>query len=212
MEHREYRKTRSGTRIEVKNILQLPDLPTGCESVSLTITLNYLGCHTDKYEIVRKYLPKQEFYYVGKELHGADFRTTFAGDPEDENSFGCYAPCIASTANTCLRDKGFHAEAHDLTGTDFETLLSDYIDKGIPLPVWITNYGLAESYLSDSWKTPEGELLTWRSPEHCVVLTGYDRTENLVYVSDPIYGNTEYDLDLFVKRFNEMGKQAVYIY
>ena len=157
------------------------------------------------------YLPKQEFYKAGGELYGADFRTTFAGDPEDENSFGCYAPCIVITANRFLSDRGFAARAHDLTGTDFEILLSEYLDNGNPLLVWITNYGLQESYISDSWKTPEGKLLHWRSPEHCVVLTGCSRQKSLVYVSDPIYGNTEYEFDRFVQRYREMGQQAVYI-
>ena len=198
-------------QIGVENILQMPDLPTGCESVSLTMTLKYLGYPADAFDIVRNYLPKQEFYEKDGQLYGADFRTTFAGDPEDENSYGCYAPCIVTTANNYLSAKGYKGTAHDLTGTDFETLLSDYIDKDIPLPIWITNFGLEESSLSTIWKTPEGETLQWRRPEHCVVLTGYDREKKVVLVSDPIYGDTEYDYDTLVKRFEEMGKQAVFI-
>ncbi len=198
-------------QIEFVNILQNPDLPTGAECVSLTMLLNHFGFPADKLEIVRKYLPKQEFYYVDGELYGADFRTTFAGNPEDESSYGCYAPCIVITANNYFADKDYNAKAYDLTSTEFEALLTDYINNDIPLIVWITNNGLEPSSLSTVWKTPDGETVQWRRPEHCVVLTGYDIEKKIVYVSDPLFGNTEYDFDTFAARFNEMGKQAVLI-
>ena len=198
-------------QIDVENMLQNPDLPTGSESVSLTMLLNHLGYPADKFEIVRKYLPKQAFYYVDGELYGADFRTTFAGDPEDPDSYGCYAPCIVTTANNYFADKNLNGKAYDLSSTDFETLLSDYIDNDIPLIIWITNYDLEPSSLSTVWKTPDGQTVQWRRPEHCVVLTGYDREKGIVYTSDPLYGNKGYDYDTLVARFNEMGKQAVLI-
>ena len=197
--------------IEVESILQLPELPTGCETVSLTMLLNYLGYPADKLDLARNYLPKQEFYYVDEQLYGADFVTTFAGDPEDDASYGCYAPCVVVTANRYLRANAYKGTAYDLTGTDFELLLRGYIDHDIPLVIWITNYELEPSNLSTIWKTPEGKTVQWRRPEHCVVLTGYDRERELIYVSDPIYGNRSYDYDTLVERFGEMGKQAVYI-
>ena len=197
--------------IEVDNILQLPDLPTGCESVSLTIVLKHFGYPANKLDLVRNYLPKQEFYYVDGILYGADFETTFAGDPEDENSYGCYAPCMVITANNYLTDNGYKGKAYNLTGIDFEMLLSDYIDNDIPIMIWITNYELEPSSLSTIWKTPDGKTVQWRRPEHCAVLTGYDRVNKLIYVSDPIYGNRSYDYDKLIQRFNEMGNQAIYI-
>ena len=197
--------------INVENISQLPELPTGCETVSLTMVLKYLGYPADKMDIARNYLPKQPFYYKDGELYGADFRTTFAGDPEDPSSYGCYAPCIVTTANKYLEAKGYKGKAYDVTATDFEKLLTDYIDKDIPLIIWITNNGLQQSSLSTVWKTPDGKSVQWRRPEHSVVLTGYDREKKLVYVSDPKIGNQEYDYDLLVTRFKEMEMQAVYI-
>ena len=107
--------------IEVENIMQYPELPTGCESVSLTILLNHLGYQVDKMTIVRKYLPKMDFYWYGGVYYGADFRTTFAGNPESEYAYGCYAPCITTTANNYFESIGSESKACDLTGTDFET-------------------------------------------------------------------------------------------
>ena len=42
--------------IDMENILQNPELPTGCESVALTMVLNYLGFDLDKTTIADDYL------------------------------------------------------------------------------------------------------------------------------------------------------------
>ncbi len=197
--------------IEVQNILQNPELPTGCEVTSLTILLNYLGYSIDKMTMARNYLPKQDFYWENGIYYGADFRTTFAGNPESEYSYGCYAPCIVTTADNYFQDNGVNASANDLTGTDFDSLLADYIDNNMPVLIWITSSNLHESSLTSIWTTPDGEEVQWRAYEHCVVLTGYDKDNQLLYVSDPLYGDISYDYDILVQRYKELGQQAVYI-
>ena len=115
--------------LNVSNIMQYPELPTGCESVALTILLNHLGYKADKLTIARDYLPKLDFYWYNGVLYGADFRTTFAGNPESEYAYGCYAQCITTTANNYLNDNGFGGKAYNITGSDFDSLLYDYIDN-----------------------------------------------------------------------------------
>ena len=44
-----------------------------------------------------------------------------------------------------------------------------------------------------------------------MVLYGFDLEENVVYISDPLVGNTKYDLDVFKDRYNQMYRQAVII-
>lgn len=198
-------------QIEVKNILQNPELPTGCEVVSLTILLNHLGYNADKLTMARKFLPKMKFYSSGGVQYGADFHTTFAGDPEDSSSYGCYAPCIKTTADIYFAVNRIKAEAQDLTGTDLETLLSDYIDNDRPVLIWITMGNLLASYPGSVWNTPDGRRVQWLANEHCVVLTGYDKGKGLIYVSDPLYGNKSYDLGKLKLRYNELGSQAVCI-
>lgn len=197
--------------IDVKNILQNPELPTGCEVTSLTILLNHLGYPADKVTMARNYLPTLDFYWENGIYYGADFRTTFAGNPESEYSYGCYAPCITITADSYFKDNGFSASAYDITGTDFDSLLSDYIDNDMPLLIWITSSNLHESALTSIWTTPEGEQVQWRAYEHCVVLTGYDMDNQLIYAADPLYGSISYDYSTIRQRYNEMGRQAVYI-
>ncbi len=197
--------------INVKNILQNPDLPTGCESVALTILLNHLGVSADKMTIAQKYMPKQAFYWKDGKLYGADFTTTFAGDPTSSSSYGCYAPCIVTTANKYLKDQNSKLAAYDLSGIELDKLLTDYIAQDKPVLIWITGWNLIESKLTDKWYTPEGKLVQWRANEHCVVLNGYDKTKNILYASDPLYGNVYYDYTKLKTRYEEFGKQAVCI-
>ena len=197
--------------LNVSNIMQYPELPTGCESVALTILLNHLGYKADKLTIARNYMPKLDFYWYNGVLYGADFRTTFAGNPESEYAYGCYAQCITTTANNYLNDNGFGGKAYNITGSDFDSLLYDYIDKDIPVLIWITSSNLHETMLTSVWTTPDGERVQWKAYEHCVVLTGYDLDNNLIYVSDPLVGNTSYDYGRIKQRYIDMGQQAVYI-
>lgn len=197
--------------IYIDNILQYPELPTGCEIVSLTMLLNYHGYNADKITLAREYLPKLGFYYEGGVYYGADFRTTFAGDPESENSYGCYAPCIVTAAERFLSDNGSRAAAHDISGAGFDELLSDYIDNDSPVLIWITSGGLHETIPTSVWTTPDGEIVQWKAYEHCAVLTGYDLDCGVIYVSDPMYGNITYDYKTARQRYEDMGSQAVCI-
>lgn len=196
-------------QIAVNNISQYPELPTGCETTALTMLLNYYGIGADKLDIARNYLPKQAFYWQDGLMYGADFHTTFAGDPEDENSYGCYAPCIVTAANSYLSAWGSWYSARDISGESLDTLLSSYIDNDTPVLIWITYGDLHEPSYTTIWNTPDGGQVQWYSWEHCVVLTGYDRARGIVYVSDPIAGNTYYDMELLNVRYEQFGRQCV---
>ena len=56
-----------------------------------------------------------------------------------------------------------------------------------------------------------GKEYTWMSPEHCVVITGYDFNKNIVYIMDPMEGNITRNLETFQSRYEAMHSQAVYI-
>lgn len=201
-------------QIKMNCILQYPELPTGCEVTSLTMLLNHMGFSVTKLALSRKYLPKMGFSYKNGAVIGADFHTVFAGDPEAKRqSYGCYAPCITETANSYFKAKKKDKEfkAHDITGTSFDDLLTNYIDKDTPVLIWITSDGLHPSFPTDKWVTADGKTVQWIAYEHCVVLTGYDKDNDLVYVADPLVGNTSYSLKTLRLRYIELGQQAVYI-
>lgn len=202
--------TSTGSKqIEVENIMQYPELPTGCETTALTILLRYYGYNADKLDIARNYLPKLDFYWEDGEMYGADYHNTFAGNPENESSYGCYAPCIVTAANSYLSAQGASMRAQDISGSDLDSLLTGYIDNDTPVLIWITSSDLHETALTTVWKTPEGTSVQWVAYEHCVVLTGYDAEAGLIYVSDPLVGNTSYSYDRLRQRYIDMGRQAV---
>ncbi len=191
----------NGKRIEsFQAICQYPELPTGCEMTSLAMALNYSGVPADKCDIADNYLDKGEVGTV-------DFRAAFAGDPRDESSFGCYAPVVVNAANRYLQAAQSTLQAQDLSGTEFEELFL-YIDAGIPVIVWGTQ-DCAEGHYSVTWNV-NGQDLTWYTPEHCMVLVGYD--EGLAWVADPIYGDVRsYDREIFKSRYEALYRQAVVI-
>lgn len=186
--------------IDVKPLCQYPELATGCEITSLTAVLNYYGYNVDKCSLSDDYLEKGP---VGE----TDFRLAFEGDPRDGNSYGCYAPVIKNTANKYLSAQNSSMYAKDITGGEFEELF-DYIDRGIPVIVWGT-LDCREGHYSVTWNV-DGKDLTWFTPEHCMVLIGYE--SDTVTVCDPTYGDIRsYDRELFKSRYNSLQKQAVVI-
>lgn len=195
-------------RFSFKTVKQDPELPTGGEVAVLTAVLNSYGYSVDKVTISRQYLPKQGFEYKDGKKYGPDFKTTFAGDPESSDAYGCYAPCIVTAANNYLADKGASNRAKEVTGTEFEKLLSKYTAKDIPVIIWTTS-GLIDPKPTDKWYTSDGKEVQWLANENSVVITGFDLDKKLVYLSDPISGDVVYDLDRVKKRYDQMGKQAV---
>ena len=196
-------------KIDVNCILQNPELPMGCEAVSLTMVFNYFGYNADKMSMATYYMPRADVYYdETNTMHGPDFRYTFAGDPADPKAYGCLAPCMITTAQNYLNDVGGGLSTFDASGSSFEDLLTNYIDNDIPLLLWVTG-GLVQPYYSHTWITPSGEQMSWLKYEHCLVLTGYDLDKGIVYVADPLAGNVAYSYDLVKQRYYELGQQSM---
>lgn len=191
----------SGVRLEeFPLICQYPELPTGCEITSLTMTLNYLGYPADRFELSDYYLKKGPVGTV-------NFYEAFEGDPRDGNSYGCYAPVIVNTANSYLSAVESSRCASNLTGASLWDLFA-YVDAGTPVIVWAT-YDCNPGHYSVTWNV-NGQDLTWYTPEHCLVLIGYD--DSTVSLANPAYGDISvYDIDLFDTRYHELGCQAVVI-
>lgn len=172
------------TKINVPYIDQSVKYPTGCESVSTVMLLQYLGYDMDVDTFIEKYLEKRNFETHNGQLLGPDPRKYFCGSPYDEESFGCYAPVIC---NALERAIGAQYEVVDETGTSMEKLLSNYIDRGMPVIFWAC-INMREPIVGPSWKLLDsGEDFTWISNEHCMLLVGYD--EEGYYFNDPYENN-----------------------
>lgn len=195
--------------ISVPYIDQTRLWPTGCESVSTVMLLQYLGIDISVEEFVR-HLPKYSLKEEGAVLIGADPNEYFIGSPDDPESYGCYAPVICKTLNHIFTEKGLPFRAENVTGLSTDSLLKNYIDKSIPVIYWAT-IDLKASFQGTSWMlyAPEGEPFTWRANEHCMLLTGYDADH--LHFNDPWHnhGAIAYDRQLVLARHSEMFSMAV---
>lgn len=193
-------------KLDVPYIDQSVKYPTGCESVSTVMLLQYLGYSLTVDEFIEKYLEKREFEERDGQLYGPSPNEYFCGSPYDENSFGCYAPVICKALEKAAGDKYRIA---DETGTPVEALLREYIDRGMPVIFWAC-INMREPITGPEWKLLEtGETFTWISNEHCMLLVGYD--EEGYYFNDPYENNgvIRYDKRLVEERHRAQHSMAV---
>lgn len=187
--------------ISAPRILQNPELPTGCEVTSLAMAMNHAGIAAEKTDLADNWLDKGEY-------RASDYRKVFVGDPRSTFAYGCFSDVIVNCAEKYFTAKDISMHAESLTGASPEQLYR-YVSKGKPVIVWATG-NMEECYYNRQWTDTEtGDLITWILNEHCLLLTGYDKQQNLVYVNDPMKGKTAYPMDVFEYRYKQLGKQAV---
>lgn len=186
--------------ITMNNILQRPELPTGCEATALTIVLNNLGFKVDKCNIVDNYLPKTSEQY--------SLNTYFIGDPYSASGFGCNAPVIVKTANKYLSDANSKFTAESITGSTPDQLYK-YVSQGIPVICWAT-IDMLDTQVSATWTAADtGETINFMENEHCTVLVGYNTDNDTVTLNDPWSGIITYSMSVFELRYHQLGNQAI---
>lgn len=192
--------------IQAPYIDQSGAYPTGCESVSAVMLLQFLGVDITVDEFIEKYLEKQDFEKRDGEMFGPDPRKYFCGSPYDEDSFGCYAPVIAGAMKRVL---GGTYTVKDESGTDTAELIRRYIDKGMPVVYWAC-INMREPVIGPQWKLLDtGQIFTWVSNEHCMLLVGYDGEG--YYFNDPYNNNglIHYPKEVVEERHRAQHMQAV---
>ena len=183
-------------------INQYPNYPTGCETVSLTMLLQYHGINVTPDDIINE-LPKGSVPYTKNGItYGANPEVEFVGSPYNSSSYGIYEKPLAEVANK------FKSGITIATGTNFDDILK-IVSTGKPVLVWTSMY-LASPYTSTSWiYEPTGERIYWKANEHAVVIIGYTRDK--VIIADPLGGQIKYQsLSTFRERYNYFGKKALY--
>ena len=190
---------------------QIDTLPTGCETLSAYMLLDYYGC-APSLDSLTAALETADFALLPDgTLCAPSPDDAYIGDPRKDSGYGCYPPVIVRLLSQYLPESLW---AEDLTGMSMEELAGSYIDRGEPVLVW-TTIDMKEAYPSTTWALidddgrPTGESFTWMSNEHCMVFIGYD--EDLYYFNDPLKpdGPAAYDRDLFEDRYASMGMRCV---
>ncbi len=189
----------SGFMLNVENIMQTPELPNGCEAVSLAIALKYAGYDINPVLLYNTYMPKSSY-------KSGDPWTTYVGDATG-TGLGCYAPCVVSTGNSYLSEQNSDMSVVDVSGYNINEYI-EYIDNRTPVIVW----GLLEMCCDGgyAWQAYiNGKYVTWRSYSHCLVLIGYT-SSNFIFC-DPLEGIVEYDRTMVEESFDINHRQACII-
>jgi len=196
------KKTPSGYhRLNVKNIMQKPTLPNGCEVTSLDIVLQYMGFSISKENLSDNFLPKGP---IGSTSPYA----AFVGNPRYSSGWYCYSPVIVKCANSYFNSICANYEAVDLSGSSVNDLFLE-LEAGRPVIVWAT-LSMGSPRTTSDWVV-NGKHYTRFTNLHCLVLTGYDKKNNIVYIADPLRGNVTYNLSTFESRYKSLFSQAVVI-
>ena len=91
--------------IKVPYIDQTKEWPTGCESVSAVMLLQYLGMDISVEQFADFYLEKTPLFEKDGKLYGGDPRRVFVGNPADDQSMGCYAPVIKKALEKLFQEE-----------------------------------------------------------------------------------------------------------
>ena len=208
-ERKDYDK--NSVYIDMENVLQLPELPVGCEITALTILLRYYGFDADKTVLARDYLPKSSGNMREAEgkVYKDSFFDYFIGDPFSRG-YGCFSGAIVRAAERYIADNGGGYTVKNISGSDPDTLYQ-YLIEGTPVLCWATD-GMIEPEWFETWyDNATGEQLDWYLNEHCFVLAGFDIAAGTVTLNDPMKGIIDYNIDRFETRYAQMHSQAIVI-
>jgi uncharacterized protein YvpB len=187
-------------------IMQMPELPRGCEVTSLAMLINHMGIAVDKMTLADQIEKNKEPLVIKN-------GEIFAGDPNDGfigsmTSFDAFGLGVYHKPIFRLLNQYFPSSAVDLTGAELKDLYQ-FIANGTP--VWViinSQYNELPASEFETWHTPNGAIdITYR--EHSVLITGYD--ENNIYFNDPLGSASSAPKDEFIKAWEQMGRQAVSI-
>ncbi len=198
-------------QLPVEDILQLPELPNGCEATSLTMLLQYLGLPADKIDIVENYLPRADVVLQNGLPYGPDPNDSYVGNPADTTGYYCFAQPIVTAANQYLADSKSSLQAQNITGADSQALMQQLAD-GHPVVVWCTKeFAPLEDSINYWYLNATDELYVPYSNLHCMVLCGYD--DEYFYLRDPL--NNELagvEQQVFLDSYAALNQQAVVIH
>lgn len=196
--------------IDVPYINQRDKYPTGCESISAVMALQFSGYFITPETFIDNYLPKGRTPVKDEnnQYYGDDPRECFLGDPYQVSGWGCYAPVIEKSMNEIIN----HSKNRvvNLSGTSIERLCQKYIDNNIPVIIWATQ-NMQQPKNGKTWLVYDsGESFTWISGNHCLLLVGYD--DNYYYFNDPLQAkNYYYERAVVESRYASLGCQALAI-
>lgn len=197
--------------LDVPFIDQRDKYPSGCESVTAVMALQYEGVDISVEEFIDDYLPQGNAPYQDQRglWMGGDPWEEFLGSPYSDQGWGCYSPVISQAVEQVLADRQItRLEVRLLRNVELEALCQEYVAQGVPVMVWATIDMEEPVESTEFFLETTGELFTWIYPLHCLLLTGEDSES--YYFNDPLVGkNVAYSKDQVEIAYQGIGMQAV---
>lgn len=179
---------------------QLPNLPNGCEAVSLAMVSAYHGYEVSGEKIVDDYLNKGP---IGK----TSPRKAYVGNPYD-NGYYCFPGPLAEAGNGYFKDIGASLEAKAPVFLDWYRL-SWFLHTDRPVICWVTIDGnLPERQETVTWQINGRKTHPYKNL-HVVVVTGISALS--VQINDPLHGKQSLPWHEFMKMYLGMGMKSVVI-
>jgi LysM repeat protein/uncharacterized protein YvpB len=201
--------------LEVGELLQIPDgsaaaqdgattlsampimqqsLPLSCEAAAVSLATAYWGSQVSEWVFIEN-LPQSPNPHIG-------FRGNIMGSFGSTDNYGVYAEPFVPI----LRNYGFTGSLFYADGN--KQMLTDQIDQGRPVVVWVTNLASAQTRF---YETVDGNRFALVPQEHAVVVYGYDA--NGVYVADPGDGNyRQFSWDDFMRSWGYFDGMSLAVY
>lgn len=183
------------------------DHALSCEVATLKMALAYRGVEVDEFELIQKvgFDPAQKTKSNGVFTWG-DPQKAFVGNIDGKmfvTGYGVYWLPIARVANDYRETIVFEnwSEANLISELEHEN----------PVIIW----GYLGSGKLTSWKTEDGKEIHAVYYEHTFVVRGFSgdaREPSGYFVIDPIYGETFFARDAFLKKWDAFGRSGVVVY
>lgn len=181
-------------------ISQLPNYPTGCESVTTVMALKHVGFNITVDEFIDNYLNKGS-------TNGFNPYIEFGGDPRSTSGWGCFAEAIHLSLLKILPSSKYTSIV--LRGKSVAELCSQYIDNNIPV-IFFATQRMQAIRNTTSWYA-DGNKITWKSPFHCLLLVGYDNNSYIFNDPQDSQALTFYNKEAVEAAYAAEGSQAIVI-
>lgn len=193
--------------LPVDKLLQMPELPNGCEITALTSLLNTLGINVDKVTLSNDYLIKVLFYSKGGKTYGGYPENEYAGDPSHYTGWYVYENPIRYAGNKFLEEKGANLEVKAIEKLS-ETTIDALLEDGKAIALWAT-IDYEKAHYAGGWYLSTGAYYKAISNVHCVVVYGYDKDS--YYIMNPLKGYEVVEKERLLEAAEELGNRAIYI-
>lgn len=194
--------------VPVEVILQNPELPNGCEAVSMAMLLRSGGVQVEPLRLALEELPRQGFAFSGRQCYGPDPEKAYVGDPSSQSGgWYCFEEPAIQAANDCLRSQGSDLRAEKVSGASLAKLRR-CLRRGRAVAVWVTTDYQLPAFSEDfSWILPDGRPYIPYKNLHCVVLSGMGHGQ--IALADPLQGQITLSVEQFNTLYHAMGCRAV---